>query len=55
MVIAVIASAGGLLSLFGGGSVLSGMASGPYVLAVTVIVFGVLGLVLSAGFYTGRG
>ncbi len=54
-VIALIASAGGLLSLFGGGSVLWGIASGPYVLAVTVIVFGVLGLVLGAGFYTGRG
>ena len=53
-VIAVIAGAGGLLSLFGGGSVLSGMASGPYVLSIIVIVFGVLGLVLGAGLYTGR-
>lgn len=54
-IIAVIAAAGGLLSLFGGGSVLSGMASGPFPLAVIVIIFGILGLVLGAGLYTGMG
>jgi hypothetical protein len=54
-IIAVIAFAGGLLSLFGGGSVLSGMASGPFVLALVVIIFGILGLVLGAGLYTGMG
>ena len=52
-VIAIVASAGGLLSLFGGAQVLSGMASGPLVLAYMVIIFGFLGLALGFGFYTG--
>ncbi len=55
VIIAVIAAAGGLLSLLGGGSVLSGMASGPFLLAVIVIIFGILGLILGAGLYTGMG
>ena len=52
-IIAVVAAAGGLLSLFGGAQVLSGMASGPLALAYVVIIFGVLGLALGFGFYTG--
>ncbi len=32
---------------------MSGMTSGPFPLAVIVIIFGILGLVLGAGFYTG--
>ncbi len=52
-IIAIVAGAGGLLSLFGGGSVLAGMASGPFALAIIVIIFGILGLALGAGFYTG--
>jgi hypothetical protein len=52
-IIAVVAAAGGLFSLFGGASVLSGMASGPVALAYIVIIFGILGLVLGAGFFTG--
>ncbi len=55
VIIAAIAFAGGLLSLFGGASVLSGMASGPFPLAVVVIIFGILGLALGAGLYTGMG
>ena len=51
--IAIVAAAGGLLSLFGGASVLAGMASGPFSLAIIVIIFGILGLALGAGFYTG--
>lgn len=53
MIIAIIAAAGGVLSLFGGAMVLSGMAPGPIVLAYIVLVFGILGLVLGFGFYTG--
>jgi hypothetical protein len=53
MIIAIVAAAGGLLSLFGGASVLSGMATGPIALAYIVIVFGNLGLALGAGFFTG--
>jgi len=53
MIIAIVAAAGGLLSLFGGASVLAGTATGPFVLAITVIIFGILGLVLGVGFYTG--
>src|SRR5229473_320686 len=53
LIIAIVAAAGGLLSLFGGASVLSGMASGPFALAIIVIVFGILGLALGAGFFTG--
>ena len=52
-IIAIVAAAGGLLSLFGGAQVLSGMANGPLVLAYIVIIFGVLGLALGFGFYTG--
>jgi hypothetical protein len=43
------------LSLFGAASVLSGSATGPTWLAVLVLIFGVLGLALGAGFYTGAG
>ena len=50
-IIAIIAAAGGLLSLFGGASVLAGMASGPLALAIIVIIFGILGLALGAGFF----
>ncbi|SRR5213594_926584 len=52
-IIAIVAAAGGLLSLFGGASVLAGMSSGPFVLAIIVITFGILGLALGAGFFTG--
>ncbi len=52
-IIAIVAAAGGLLSLFGGASVLSGMTSGPIALAYIVIIFGILGLALGAGFFTG--
>ncbi len=52
-IVGVIAIAGGLLSLFGGGSVLSGMASGSSLLAVIVVIFGVLGVVLGAGLLGG--
>ncbi len=52
-IIAVVAAAGGLLSLYGGASVLAGMASGPFALAIIVIIFGILGLALGAGFFTG--
>lgn len=53
--IAVIATAGGVLSLFGGVSVLAGMASGPAILAAIVIIFGIMGIALGAGFYPGAG
>jgi hypothetical protein len=52
-IIAIIAAVGGIFSLFGGAMVLSGSASGPLVLAYVVIVFGILGLALGAGFFTG--
>src|SRR2546427_401620 len=52
-IIAIVAAAGGLLSLFGGASRLAGMGTGPVELAYIVIIFGVLGLALGAGFYTG--
>lgn len=54
LVIAVIAAAGGFLSLFGAASVFSGNATGPTWLAIIVIIFGILGLALGVGFYTGR-
>jgi hypothetical protein len=54
VVIAVIAAAGGLLSLFGAASVFSGNATGPTWLAIMVTIFGILGLALGVGFYTGR-
>jgi hypothetical protein len=53
-VVGIIAIAGGLLSLFGGISVLSGMATGPTLLADIVVLFGVLGLVLGAGLFSGK-
>src|SRR6266702_3293839 len=53
IVISVIAAAGSLLSLFGAASVFSGNATGPTWLAIVVVVFGILGLTLGAGFYTG--
>ena len=53
--IAIVAAAGGILSLLGGASVLSGMASGSTILAVIVVIFGIFGLTLGAGFYTGAG
>ena len=52
-VIAVAAAVGGLLSLFGGASVLAGTATGPFAIAIIVVIFGILGLALGAGFYTG--
>ncbi len=52
-IIAIIAAAGGLLSLFGGASVLAGNTTGPFALAIIVVIFGILGLALGAGFYTG--
>jgi hypothetical protein len=52
-IVAIVAAAGGLLSLFGGASVLAGMTSGPLALAYIVIIFGILGLALGAGFFTG--
>jgi len=52
-IIAIIAAAGGLLSLFGAGSRFAGMGTGPIALAYIVIIFGILGLVLGAGFFTG--
>src|SRR5712664_1732695 len=52
-IIAIVATAGGLLSLFGGASRLAGMGTGPVALAYIVIIFGVLGLALGAGFFTG--
>ena len=51
--ISIVAAAGGLLSLFGAASRLAGMGTGPVELAYIVIVFGVLGLALGAGFFTG--
>jgi hypothetical protein len=54
LVIAIIAAAGGLLSLYGAASVFSGNATGPTWLAIVVTIFGILGLALGLGFYTGR-
>jgi hypothetical protein len=53
LIIAIVAAAGGLLSIFGGASRLAGMGTGPIALAYIVIIFGVLGLALGAGFFTG--
>src|SRR5437899_3537710 len=53
IIIAVIAAAGGLLSLFGAASAFSGNATGPTWLAIVVTIFGILGLSLGVGFYTG--
>ena len=52
-IIAIVALAGGLLSLYGGASVLAGNATGPFALAIIVVVFGILGIAIGAGFYTG--
>jgi len=52
-IIAIVAAAGGLLSIYGGASVLSGMALGPIALAYIVIIFGVLGIALGNGFFRG--
>ena len=52
-IIAIIAALGGIFSLFGGAMVLSGSASGPLALAYVVTLFGILGLALGAGFFTG--
>ncbi len=52
-IIAIVAAAGGLLSLYGGASVLAGNATGPFALAIIVVVFGILGLAIGTGFYTG--
>jgi hypothetical protein len=52
-IIAIVAVAGGLLSIFGGASRLAGMGTGPVVLAYIVIIFGILGLTLGVGFFTG--
>jgi hypothetical protein len=52
-IIAIVAAAGGLLSIFGGASRLAGMGTGPVVLAYIVIIFGILGLTLGVGFFTG--
>ena len=52
-IVAIVAAAGGVLSLFGGISVLAGTASGPEILAIIVVIFGILGLALGAGFFTG--
>src|SRR5262245_21230729 len=53
-VVGVIAIAGGVLSLLGGVSVLSGMATGPFALAIIVLVFGFLGLGLGGGLLLGK-
>ena len=53
ILIAVIAAAGGVLSLFGASSVFAGNATGPTWLAIVVTIFGILGLALGVGFYTG--
>ena len=53
IIIAVIATAGGLLSLFGAASVFSGNGTGPTWLAIVVVIFGILGLTLGVGFNTG--
>ena len=52
-IIAIVAAVGALLSLFGGASRLAGMGTGPVELAYIVIIFGILGLALGAGFYAG--
>ena len=54
-IIAIIAAAGGVLSLFGGVSVLAGTSTGPLILAIIVILFGFFGLALGVGFYSGAG
>ncbi len=53
-IVGIVAIAGGVFSLLGGVSVLSGMASGLAALAIIVIVFGFLGLALGAGLLIGK-
>ncbi len=53
-IIAIIAMAGGVLSLLGGVSVLAGMGTGPFALAITVLVFGFLGIGLGGGLLLGK-
>jgi len=53
-IVGIVAIAGGVLSLFGGVTVLTGMATGPFALAVIVLVFGFLGLGLGAGLLLGK-
>ena len=53
LIIAIVAAAGGLLSIFGGASRLAGMGTGPVALAYIVIVFGILGIALGNGFFRG--
>jgi hypothetical protein len=52
-IIAIVAAAGGLLSIFGGASRLAGMGTGPLALAYVVIGFGILGIALGNGFFRG--
>jgi len=52
-IIAIVAAAGGVLSLLAGVSILSGMMSGDKILASIVAVFGILGLALGVGFFKG--
>ncbi|HYY91911.1 MAG TPA: hypothetical protein VE955_07975 [Candidatus Dormibacteraeota bacterium] len=52
-IIAIIAAAGGLLSLFASLTVLFGAMAGNSLVAVIVLFFGVLGLILGFGFLTG--
>jgi hypothetical protein len=52
-VIAIVAAAGGVLSLLAGVSILSGMMGGDKLLASIVAIFGILGLVLGTGFFKG--
>ncbi len=39
--------------MFGAASVFSGNGTGPTWLAIVVVIFGILGLTLGVGFYTG--
>jgi hypothetical protein len=52
-IVAIVAATGGLLSIFGGASRFAGMSTGPIALAYIVMIFGILGLALGAGFFTG--
>jgi len=53
-IVGIVAIAGGVLSLFGGVTVLAGMATGPFALAIIVLVFGFLGLGLGTGLLLGK-
>ncbi|MBO0888378.1 hypothetical protein J2P12_04680, partial [Candidatus Bathyarchaeota archaeon] len=52
-IIAVVAAAGGALSLFASLAILSGAMVGNSLVALTVLIFGVLGLVLGCRFLKG--